>query len=115
MEKRIVVKDVIHTDTAVSTDMGDAVFKQIIAVISGDNCVILDFVGIEILTTAFLNAAIGQLYSQFSSEQLNKMLQLTNVAEDDKILFKKVISRAKEYFKNKTDFEDSANKAIYGS
>jgi hypothetical protein len=46
---------------------------------------------------------------------LNEALKLVNVADEDKIRFKKVIERAKEYFKNKKGFEDSANTAIYGS
>jgi len=111
----LVIKDIIKVDTAVSTDDGDLVYQEIVAILKLGNPVELDFSGINIMTTAFLNAAIGQLYSAFTSEQLNSLLKLVNVAADDRILFKKVIERAKEYFQNKKGFEDSANKAIYGS
>jgi hypothetical protein len=111
----LVIKDIIKGDTAVSTDDGDVVYQKIVAILELGNPVELDFSGINIMTTAFLNAAIGQLYSAFTSEQLNSLLKLVNVAADDRILFKKVIERAKEYFQNKKGFEDSANKAIYGS
>lgn len=111
----LVIKDIIKGDTAVSTDDGDLVYQEIVAILKLGNPVELDFSGINIMTTAFLNAAIGQLYSAFTSEQLNSLLKLVNVAADDRILFKKVIERAKEYFQNKKGFEDSANKAIYGS
>jgi hypothetical protein len=111
----LVIKDIIKGDTAVSTDDGDVVYKEIVAILELGKPVELDFSGINIMTTAFLNAAIGQLYSAFNSEQLNSLLKLVNVAADDRILFKKVIERAKEYFQNKKGFEDSANKAIYGS
>lgn len=112
---RLVIKDIIKGDTAVSTDDGDLVYQEIVVILKLGNPVELDFSGINIMTTAFLNAAIGQLYSAFTSEQLNSLLKLVNVAADDRILFKKVIERAKEYFQNKKGFEDSANKAIYGS
>lgn len=117
MEKEVIqllVAELIKNDTAVSTDDGDLVFQYIKSNFIKENLVILDFEKIHLLTTAFLNAAIGQLYSEYNSDYLNKNLKLANVAEDDKILFKKVIERAKEYFENKKGFEDSANKAFYG-
>ena len=113
--KKLIVTDIIGSDAAVSTDNGDFVFHKIEEMLSAGNSVELDFLGIEIMTTAFLNAAIGQLYSEYSSLQLNHKLKLVNVADDDKILFTKVIARAKEYFKNKASFEESANHAMYGS
>ncbi|MEE4197405.1 MAG: STAS-like domain-containing protein [Bacteroidales bacterium] len=115
MDKRLIVRDIVGGDSAVSTDSGNLVFKQLEKELAHENAVVLDFNGIELMTTAFLNAAIGQLYSTRSSDQLNRLLKLENVAADDRILFKKVVTRAKEYFSNKSHFEDSANNALYGS
>ena len=115
MDKRLIVRDIVGGDSAVSTDSGTLVFKQLQQEFASENTVVLDFSGIELMTTAFLNAAIGQLYSTRLSNQLNRLLKLENVADDDKILFKKVVTRAKEYFSNKSHFEDSANNALYGS
>jgi hypothetical protein len=109
------VIDIIHRDIAVSSDDGEFVYDAIIECFQKNNIAELDFSGITILTTAFLNSAIGQLYNTYSSTQLNNTLRLKNVADEDRILFKKVIERAKEYFANKKGFEDSANNAIYGS
>ena len=112
--RNLKIEKIINRDIAVSSDDGDIVYAQIVNCIN-DSCVAeIDFSGITILTTAFLNSAIGQLYNTYSSEQLNTVLKLKNVADEDRILFKKVIERAKEYFANKKGFEDSANKAIYG-
>ncbi|PIB37417.1 hypothetical protein BFP72_05395 [Reichenbachiella sp. 5M10] len=105
----------IGGDAAVSTEDGNEIFGLIKKDFDAGQVVILDFSGIEILTTAFLNAALGQLYSAYSSEQLNARLKLVNVADQDKILFKKVVARAKEYFANKKQFDQSANQAIHGS
>lgn len=113
--KQIFIKEIILVDTAVSTDNGDLIYKKVIEIIEENNRVELDFKGITMMTTAFLNAAIGQLYSKYTGDQLNKLLKLNNVADDDKILFKKVIDRAKQYFANKKDFDESADTAIYGS
>ena len=113
--KHLKIKDIIKRETAVSSDDGDILFSNIVDCINDNTIAELDFSGISILTTAFLNSAIGQLYNTYSSEQLNNALRLKNVANEDKILFKKVIERAKEYFKDKKGFENSANDAIYGS
>lgn len=112
----LIVKNIIESDIAVATDAGDKVFNEIVFHLNKRSAISLDFVGISILTTAFLNAAIGQLYSnnKFSSEFLNDYLKITNVQEEDKPLFSMVIRRAKEYFKNKKGFEDSANHTFYG-
>ncbi len=111
----LIVKNIIDSDIAVATDAGDKVFNEIVHHLSKQHAVILDFNEITILTTAFLNAAIGQLYSNdsFSSEFLNDNLKVINVQSEDKPLFSMVIRRAKEYFKNKKGFEDSANSAFY--
>ena len=112
--KKLKIKEIINRDTAVSSDDGEIVYNAIVNCIEKKYIAELDFSEITILTTAFLNSAIGQLYNTYSSDQLNTSLKLKNVAEEDRILFKKVIERAKEYFANKKGFEDSANKAIYG-
>ena len=112
--KKLKIKDIIERATAVSSDDGETVYKNIVDCINDNMIVELDFSEITILTTAFLNSAIGQLYNDFSSEELNKAIVFKNIANEDKILFKKVIERAREYFKDKKGFEDSANDAIYG-
>ena len=113
--KQLKISNIINRDTAVSSDDGEIVFKQIFECLKSREVVELDFSEISLLTTAFLNSAIAPLYNTYTSEQLNKILKLKNVEEEDRILFKKVIERAKEYFANKKGFEGSANKAIYGS
>lgn len=111
----LIVKNIIDSDIAVATDAGDKVFNEIVFHLSKKQPITLDFNDITILTTAFLNAAIGQLYSNesFSSEFLNDYLKVINVQSEDKPLFSMVIRSAKEYFKNKKGFEDSANNAFY--
>jgi hypothetical protein len=113
--KNIKVVEVINRDSAVSSDDGESVYNNIIEAIKEGFIVDLDFSNITLMTTAFLNTAIGQLYSIYSSEELNMSLKLKNVAQEDGILFKKVVDRAKQYQANKKGFEDSANMAIYGS
>ena len=111
----IKVRDLIKVDFAVTTEDGDVVFKILDRHFKDGEKTILDFSGIYILTTAFLNAAIGQLYSKYTSEDLSAYLKLENVKDSDKILFKTVTQRAKEYFADREGFEKNTDKAIYGT
>ena len=96
-------------DSAISVEDGDAIFKKIDNAISHDMLVTLDFQNIKLIITAFLNAAIGQLYSKYTSEQLNEKLNFENISPEDIRLFKKVLERAKEYFSNPDGFEAIVN------
>ncbi|GGG23299.1 hypothetical protein GCM10011344_25050 [Dokdonia pacifica] len=97
----IIVFNIIHGNFAVTTDDGNNIFAMVDEYLEKKEKVILDFKGISIVTTAFLNAAIGQLYHKFSSEDISPYLILNNVDDEDLILFKKVTNRAKQYFAQK--------------
>lgn len=105
------VKNIINSNIAVATDAGDKVFMQLIASFDKGEKIRLDFEGITILTTAFLNAAIGQLFSQgkYDSTFLNSSLKFVNIQPEDKPLFVMVVNRAKEYFANKEKFDGYTN------
>ncbi|WP_129020479.1 STAS-like domain-containing protein [Edaphocola flava] len=114
--KDLLIRQIIGNDYAVVTEDGDKVFQLLSHYLIDKETVTLDFEGVDLLTTAFLNSAIGQLYgnSTFTSEFLNTHLKLKNIAPEDKHLFVWVIERAKQYFKDKKGFDNSADKAIYG-
>lgn len=103
----LIVKDIIKSDFAITSDDGNKVYEQIFQNLSRGNSVVLNFEGITVMITAFLNAAIGKLYEHFDSETLNEHLKLENVAPNDRILFKMVVQRAKEYFANREIFEET--------
>lgn len=106
---------IIGGDIAVSTSDGEIVFSKLISYLKGKTKVTLDFKGITILTTAFLNAAIGQLYSgeTYPDNFLNEHLKIINVRDIDTPLFSLVINRAKEYYQNKRKLEESVNTAFH--
>jgi len=104
--KKILVSEIINSNIAVATDSGELVFDKISTLLDKNELIELSFFGISIITTAFLNAAIGQLYSKnYESNFLNEHLKLKDIQEEDIPLFKMVVERAKEYFSNKENFE----------
>jgi len=113
----ILIKDIIHSNFAVSTDDGDKINRVLNDRFIKKESIILNFKGITLLTTSFLNAAIGKLYSneKYTSDFLNTHITMINVESEDKHLFSMVIKRAKEYFTNKDEFEKNSQDSIYGN
>ncbi|WP_312338569.1 STAS-like domain-containing protein [Sphingobacterium sp.] len=99
------VVDVIGSQVALSPEPGYKLYKEIRDKIRQRENVVLDFIEVKILSTAFLNSAIGRLYSDFNSDQLNDSLRIVNLADEDMSLLIRVIKRAKEYFKDKDSFD----------
>lgn len=98
------IKEVLKSDTALTPSSGEVLFNILEKELSENKEVTLDFHGMEIITSAFLNAAVGRLYFKFSPLQLNKFLNVSNIATDDLALLKKVIERAKSYFQDQESF-----------
>ena len=55
-------------------------------------------VNVSTLTSAFLNAAVGQLYGQFDEDQIRRLLKVEDRESDDVALLKRVVDTAKQYF-----------------
>ncbi len=108
------IADIIGGNAAFTPTAGDRVFEQIHGSLQESAETVLDFKGVSLITTAFLNAAIGQLYAHYNSDFLNQHLRLQNVAPDDTKRFRMVLDRAKEYFADKTKFEEDRNTLFEG-
>lgn len=96
---------VVGSSIAVSSENGNILFEKIDTAIENNRYVSIDFKNISIITTAFLNSAIGQLYSKYSSEKLRRFLSVENISNSDKLLLKTVTDRAKEYFADKENID----------
>ncbi|MBX2905891.1 MAG: STAS-like domain-containing protein [Taibaiella sp.] len=94
------VKEVIKSTVAVTPDAGEELYAVLRKNLKEDIETYIDFSNIDYLTSAFLNSAIGQLYSEYSREELNTHLHVLNLSENDLKIFKKVTDRARHFFKN---------------
>lgn len=109
MQKEITVSifEVVGSPLCVASDDGQKVYERIAAAIREGQCVTLSFHNISILTSAFLNAAIGQLYGKFSADQIRSSLKVQDMQPDDMALLKRVVETAKEYFKDPHRFDQA--------
>jgi len=59
---------------------------------------ILDFAGVRIVTSAFLNAAIGRLYGSFSPDVVRQLLSVENLSDIGRFTLKRVVENSKAYY-----------------
>lgn len=116
MEEKIILRinDYTTLNNGVSASEGQRIFELIRTALRKNKSVELDFGGINILTTAFLNSAIGQLYGEFPDDFLSRSLTLKNVLEDDLPRFKMVTERAKSFYKDENKFDETVNTILDG-
>lgn len=104
-EVTIRIYEVIGTPLAVASDDGQMVHYLVAKALREGQKVKLSFYNLESLTSAFLNAAIGQLYGAFGEEQIRRHLSVTDIYPDDALLLRRVVERAKEYFNDPERFK----------
>jgi STAS-like domain of unknown function (DUF4325) len=99
--------DVIGSPLGVSSDDGQKVHDKIAPLLREGRRVSLSFDRIETIISAFLNAAIGQLYGEFPEEKIRELVNVRDMAQEDLALLKRVIDNAKLYFANRKEFDQA--------
>lgn len=101
----IPIARIVGGGVCVSASDGQKVYEIIQKAVAGGDRVILSFSGITRMTTAFLNAAVGQLYGEFSEEVIRQRLGAPIDFEPWHLArLKLVVERAKIYFKDEERF-----------
>ena len=95
---RINIYNIIGNSFAIEAEDGEIVYKRIEKSFDEMRVVILDFQNIEMLTSAFLNTSIGQLYGKYPSEIMKSSLSVENMLPEDVILLKRVVETAKLFY-----------------
>lgn len=111
----IKLNDYITCKKGVTPDEGEPIYSQIISSFKEGDNVILDFGDVEMMTTAFLNVVIGNLYKDYTSEQLKSMLSFANLTESIAVRIKRVTDNAKLFYSNEEKFNQEIEEAIDGS
>ena len=102
---KISIFEVVGSPLCVASGDGQKVYERLNATLETDREVVLSFHNVTTLTSAFLNAAIGQLYGTFSEEQIRAQLKVEDMEQDDLALLKRVVDNAKLYFKDRKRFD----------
>lgn len=110
MAERVKLKifDIVGGPVWVSTDDGQKVFEKITAAFQAHRAVDLSFANGENLITAFLNAAIGQLYGERYDEAfLKEHLAFSDISADDQVMLDRAVQNAKRYFANPQGYDQA--------
>ncbi len=106
------VFEVVGTPLCVASDDGQRVHDRIAAALKEGSNVTVSFLNVSSLTSAFLNAAIGQLYGSFTENEIRSKLKVKDIEPDDLALLKRVVETAKQYFKDPKRFNKAVQEAI---
>lgn len=104
---RISIFEVVGSSLCVASGDGQKVYERLNAALEADRDVVLSFDNVTALTSAFLNAAVGQLYGTFTQEQIRSLLKVEDAEQDDLALLKRVVDNAKLYFKNTKGYDQA--------
>lgn len=91
---------------------GQKVFELIKKVFAENRKITLSFLNVEMLTTAFLNTAVGQLYNSFSEGFIKDNLQVENLSASGVVALKRVVETAKLYYKDPEAMQRSINEIM---
>ncbi len=109
---KLSVFEIVGNSLCVASDEGQKVHDRIAAALKEGHKVRLTFRNVTSMTSAFLNAAIGQLYGEFSEDTIRAGLRVADMAQEDLALLKRVVETAKLYFKDPQRFENAVRGAM---
>jgi hypothetical protein len=109
LQTNISVANVIGDVYGVEADEGQKVYELIKKAFAENRKVVLSCLNIEMLTTAFLNTAIGQLYKDFSEEKIKEDLRVENISDSGKVVLKRVVDTAKLFYNDPETFQKLQN------
>lgn len=101
------VFDIVGGPLCTSSDDGQLVHDRIAPMLREGKRVALSFAQIDTVISAFLNAAIGQLYGEFKENEIRERLAIRDMAPEDLVLLKRVVENAKAYFKDPKRFTEA--------
>lgn len=95
---RLILKDILGNTDLLSRSLGHSLYTILEKEIKKNNSVKLSFDGIELCSSAFLNASIGKIYIRFHKKDVDSLLEITDVTNYTiKETIADVIENSKDY------------------
>lgn len=83
---------------AITADGGQKLYDQIHPCLVAGEPVELDFTGVKVFASPFVNFAFGQLLKDIPAEKLNQLVEFTSLSADGWNVLERVIANAKHYY-----------------
>lgn len=107
------VFNIVGNSFCVESADGEKVYALIAKAMKEGKKVKISFQNVEMLTSAFLNTAIGQVYKgDFTDKEIKEKLSVDQMAPEDISLLKRVTKTAKLFYKDPARMEKSIKKIL---
>jgi len=111
-KKKIKVLDFLSDPLCVTVEDGQKIFDLIQPEIANNVPLEVSFERIDLIISAFLNVAIGQLYGTFTEEKIGSLLSYSHLEEDDMELLRIVVANALRYYSNQENYDLAAQEVL---
>lgn len=111
-ELKISVFNVVGDRICMEPNEGQKIFEIIKIGLSEKKKIVLSFKNVTQLTTAFLNNAIGKLYSIYSEKEIKDCIKIEDITHSGAISLKKVIEVAKAQYNDPDALRRSINEIM---
>ena len=101
------IVNIVGSPFCVEANDGQKVYELIRKAFQEKRKVVLSFLNVEMLTTAFLNTAVGQLYKDYPEQEVKESLSVENMTQSGLVSLKRVVDTAKLYYKDPEAMERS--------
>jgi len=85
---------------AITQEDGQQIYDLIHPVLREGRVVVVDFTGIRVLASPFLNMAIGQLLEDIPYDRVDRLLVKKGLSQHDTGLLERVMVNAREYYES---------------
>lgn len=106
------VYQIVGNGICVEADDGKKVYDVIAEFIKAKQPFVLSFLNVTMLTSAFLNTAIGLLYKDFSEKDIKEYLSVQDIDSTDAVLLKRVVETAKIFYSDPERIRNSLKEIL---
>lgn len=106
------VVKIVGDSICVTDEDGKKVYDVIVDALHNGKKVKISFNGVTDLTSAFLNNAIGKLYGAFDEAFIKSKISVTDISENEVVILKRVVDRAKSFFDDSEHYIRVANEVL---
>lgn len=109
---KIIVYNVVGNSFCVEADDGQLIYDLLDKAFKENRITQLDFQNVEMITSAFLNTAVGQLYRDYAASFIKEHLSVVNMLPEDMSLLKRTVDTAKLFYSDPDRLQKSIDEIL---
>ena len=92
------VESILGKVEGINAEEGQQVYDHIIKAFFQSKKVILAFDNMEVISEEFLQYAVGELYKNYSHDEIKKNMRIDNIPFSGKVALKRIVDKARESY-----------------